>query len=83
MERTLDGEKELGEDQFSPSSATKKLCELKEGGREKSASLTQQLFSFCLSRCASSFSTSLGFLYFYQYWGKCTEGERIRGREGL
>lgn len=68
-ERALDWEKELGEDQFSPSSATKKLGELEEGGRGKSASLTQQLFSFCLFRCPSSFSTSLSFLYFYQYWG--------------
>lgn len=59
-ERALDWEKELGEDQ---------LGELEEGGRGKSASLTQQLFSFCLFRCPSSFSTSLSFLYFYQYWG--------------
>lgn len=66
-ERALDWEKELGEDQFSPSSATKKLGELEEGGRGKSASLTQMSKFFF--RCPSSFSTSLSFLYFYQYWG--------------
>lgn len=65
----------LGEGQLRPSSATKRLCELEEDGRGKSASVLALVF-LLFPDVHVFFPTSWGPLYFYQDWGKWAENWR-------